>query len=48
MIAGRLHETGMPNRFRDLANQQRYRIERNAVYPHPNTRFRGGVDVPLI
>ena len=35
-------------RFRDLADQQLYRIERETVYPRLGGLFRGGVDVALV
>ena len=35
-------------RIRDLADQQLYRIDRNAVYPDLAGLFRGGVDADLI
>jgi TnpA family transposase len=35
-------------RIRDLADQQLYRIDRDAVYPNLSGIFRGGVDVSLI
>jgi TnpA family transposase len=35
-------------RIRDLADQQHYRIERNAVYANLTGLFRGGVDADLI
>jgi len=35
-------------RIRDLADQQLYRIDRDAVYPKLAGIFRGGVDVDLI
>jgi TnpA family transposase len=35
-------------RIRDLADQQLYRIDRDAVYPNLAGIFRGGVDVDLI
>ena len=35
-------------RIRDLADQQLYRIDRDAVYPNLAAIFRGGVDVDLI
>ena len=35
-------------RIRDLADQQLYRIDRDAVYPNLAGLFRGGVDIDLI